>query len=791
MAPTTKKICIGIDFGTSYVSVSYVPIDPSLVADALQQSLDRSRINTLWFRQSDCIPAVLAWDDAEGKWIIGQGIQIKRYFGKIKDEYCFFLMKLGLDRRPCTQKIRDRLNWQISNLPEVARAQVKSIEALVETFLGLLYAEVKIKLDNILSHDETTIETAVSVPAAWDFGLRHKIVAIAQRAGLDNVTTPVHEPDSAALVLRYDEPRHVGGDRSFECKSQSPFVVVDMGGGTVDLVTFKSKNGSFLQSSAPTGGLHGSSWLNEYFYELFKSKLGNRYFDLLGTWIELKEQNIPPSQNPSDQDDEESIKRRAKDSLEAYVKGQFEEAKMNMDQSFEDNLKEDFEVTMPRIQVSYPHTGLHRGAFTIPKKDVIKVFSRILIPIRELTEGHLQEFEEMYGKEGATLRTLFFVGRPSSNTYLKRKLQDMFPGLRVITPAQDSAHLISKGTLMRTINRDAIKSSVMSCSIGSAWEEKYDEKIHGTEETPVKSPADGSMVVPARMKWLFRKREILEPGATRYFEGEHYIQTRDHLSALDAKNDPNVRFGADIHPIGFVRLKITKREMGQFPRKWNRGRSWYTFIYRLRITYLGPIMKYEFIIPRKGVIAPDNEEEWTNNSFSKDSALELDAFFDQKNRLSPDSQGRNQFLRSDDHDGTAEAATFNQPKKAYGRRIPGAFTAEARYNHQMQIPETAVGEEEGRPQQNQKSDPGHLQTRSQTKQSATQIQPQANDHDVSQRSSRTGVPGKTLRHPYISFASENAPANKLTKRTSAHNSSANEPLQKKGKAPDKGRVLRC
>ena len=68
--------------------------------------------------------------------------------------------------------------------------------------------------------------------------------------------------------------------------------------------------------------------------------------------------------------------------------------------------------------------------------------------------------------------------------------------------------MIAKGAIVRILRRDSVKTTIMSHSIGFAWEEQYQAGIHSDAiQDPSKvsrDPLDGEWVVQDRIKWLFK-----------------------------------------------------------------------------------------------------------------------------------------------------------------------------------------------------------------------------------------------------------------------------------------------
>lgn len=121
----------------------------------------------------------------------------------------------------------------------------------------------------------TPIDFVVTVPAIWSDLAKDKTRDACMRAlssfGEGKVVQLVSEPEAAAIYS-------LDGISTHTLKKDDTFVVVDAGGGTVDLISYtisKLEPSLELIEAAPgTGGLCGSSYLNRAFGELLEEKLG-------------------------------------------------------------------------------------------------------------------------------------------------------------------------------------------------------------------------------------------------------------------------------------------------------------------------------------------------------------------------------------------------------------------------------------------------------------------------------------------------------------------------------------
>jgi hypothetical protein len=115
-----------------------------------------------------------------------------------------------------------------------------------------------------------------AVPAMWNDGAKQTMKRCAELAGLvrgkgQTKGSPfpliiVLEPEAASIYCQ-----NVMKDLSM--KENEPYLVVDAGGGTVDLVMHEKKNGGINNISESSGGTCGGSYVDENFFKYAAAKV--------------------------------------------------------------------------------------------------------------------------------------------------------------------------------------------------------------------------------------------------------------------------------------------------------------------------------------------------------------------------------------------------------------------------------------------------------------------------------------------------------------------------------------
>lgn len=116
------------------------------------------------------------------------------------------------------------------------------------------------------------------MPAVWSPAAQAKTRACAQKAGmgLGSALHVISEPEAAAMyALDAMDPHNI--------KVRDTFVLVDAGGGTVDLISYTvttlKPSLQITEASPGSGSLCGSSFLNRIFQKFLKDR-----FESDDTW---------------------------------------------------------------------------------------------------------------------------------------------------------------------------------------------------------------------------------------------------------------------------------------------------------------------------------------------------------------------------------------------------------------------------------------------------------------------------------------------------------------------------
>jgi len=191
------------------------------------------------------------------------------------------------------------------------KARNSDKEVDIEKIIELILIEIKKKAtdqirrnsNKLNSKEELTFHWVITVPAIWDTKSKQIMINAADKAGLfakddDPSNFFALEPEAASIYY-HNSPNASNDLKDFN----EPFILCDIGGGTVDIVTqVKIKNKEeglkFKELYPPLGGDNGCNKINEFFMEkVIKELFGKDCFNntkkkvcetMYNKWIELE-----------------------------------------------------------------------------------------------------------------------------------------------------------------------------------------------------------------------------------------------------------------------------------------------------------------------------------------------------------------------------------------------------------------------------------------------------------------------------------------------------------------------
>ncbi|KAL2919377.1 hypothetical protein HK105_201021 [Polyrhizophydium stewartii] len=303
----THKFVVGIDFGTTYSGFAWASVEqPDEVRgynDWENQPSNTPYCKTItsirYRREPDGTYTPVYWG--------GELIEIKKF-------------KLWFNPETPRDGLPEDMNWMRPSIDYLRFISNQALEVLRHRFFDL---------------DKNDVLWCITVPAIWDERAKNLVRQAATLAGIVNDSNQnslciILEPEAAALYT-------LKAVSELSSKSGSTYMILDAGGGTVDLTThtitgnsgmFRSdSNGSSAQggrkglaeaprlteASRGTGALCGSTYVDKSFLKFFRAQIGTEHFNemkrkrpellaaLLQEWERAKRDFLgppPPGQEP-------------------------------------------------------------------------------------------------------------------------------------------------------------------------------------------------------------------------------------------------------------------------------------------------------------------------------------------------------------------------------------------------------------------------------------------------------------------------------------------------------------
>ncbi|KAI4154754.1 MAG: hypothetical protein LQ340_001469 [Diploschistes diacapsis] len=572
-----RKILVAVDFGTTH----------SAIAWAQASKPDIQEVITLWptlFSQghegqsSDKVPTELRYEGQDVKW----GFQIL----ESQQRHQFF--KLELDE----SKYYKASNAVVGLVDhrELPPGYDITPERVISDFLEVLRKHAEQILRNKIPTSALTnipVEYLMTVPAIWSDNAKAKTKAAAQRAGMGKVHM-VAEPEAAAVFALHSLSPH-------NLKVSDTFMLVDAGGGTVDVITYEVDqlepilNISEVTSGA--GALCGSSFINRRFQETIKDKLSN------------------------DPHWDDEILEDISEKFERVIK-----------RTFAGVGDEQFQVPVIGLEDD-AEKGIRRGKLRVTGRDVEQCFEPIVEEVIALVTQQIKAAEK-------PVSTILLVGGFGQSQYLRSKIQASVANTS--TTVMQSPHswtAVVRGALMMGLASHS-PSSPGSVRISARKARKhYGYKLHYPYNA-AKHPSDRKWWSDfdkahrvTMMKWFLHRNDVVEEQKPLrqafYLHNELDVEgledcALDIYSCADdgaataaaaggAEADPDGSGEAQgsgasppaycderVRKLATVRADLSGVPPEMIPRKRGKDGKWYLEVkLEVRITFLSAFTKYE------------------------------------------------------------------------------------------------------------------------------------------------------------------------------------------------------
>ncbi|KAI9802131.1 MAG: hypothetical protein M1833_002052 [Piccolia ochrophora] len=412
------QLIVGIDFGTTFSGVAFA------FATTTEAKED---IITEWpgagNQTKQKIPTVLYYDQYQK--VVGWGPDIAEALaptgypkpGVQKVEW--FKLQLMLSGNTYIDPI---------NLPPLPPGK-SEIDVAADYLFKLrqaMRAQLQKTLGEVFAREERNIRYFLTVPAIWNDAGKAATRAAAIQAGFlrdenDNRLTLITEPEAAAMFC--------SKTGLLNLKIRDAVLIVDCGGGTVDLIAYEVEEEqpfTVAECTAGSGDSCGSTALNRNFSNILRAK--------------IRKMKLPDG---------------SKTAGKVY-------AKCIMD--FENRIKADFRNNGQKwavdvgIEAEFPEAGIEEGYMTFTNEEILQCFEPVVNRILELVRNQIIAIQA----QNRLLQNVLVVGGFGASEYLFQQIKLHVPPQfqsKVVRP-MDSVAAIVKGAVTAGITERVITSRV-------------------------------------------------------------------------------------------------------------------------------------------------------------------------------------------------------------------------------------------------------------------------------------------------------------------------------------------
>lgn len=412
------QLIVGIDFGTTFSGVAFAfATDQEAKEDIITEWPGAGNVT------KQKIPTVLYYDQYQK--VVGWGPDIADALaptgypkpGVQKVEW--FKLQLMTDGNTYIDPI---------NLPPLPAGKTE-IDVAADYLFKLrqaMRAQLQKTLGEVFNREERNIRYFLTVPAIWNDAGKAATRQAAIQAGFlrdenDNRLTLITEPEAAAMFC--------SKAGLLNLKVHDAVLIVDCGGGTVDLIAYEVEEEvpfSVAECTAGSGDSCGSTALNRNFSNILRAK--------------IRKMKLPDG---------------SKTAGKVY-------AKCIMD--FENRIKADFRNNGQKwavdvgIEAEFPEAGIEEGYMTFTNEEILQCFEPVVNRILELVRNQIIAIQA----QNRPLQNVLVVGGFGASEYLFQQIKLHVPPQfqsKVVRP-MDSVAAIVKGAVTAGITERVVTSRV-------------------------------------------------------------------------------------------------------------------------------------------------------------------------------------------------------------------------------------------------------------------------------------------------------------------------------------------
>ncbi|KAJ4361747.1 hypothetical protein N0V83_010687 [Neocucurbitaria cava] len=409
-----------------------------------------------------------------------------------------------------------------------------------------------------------SITLVVTVPAVWSDAAKDRTLQAVRQAGFNTTCFPhlkrtilATEPEAAAI---YTIKTLRGTTQDQQLAIDDGFIICDMGGGTVDLISYRVAELQptvVEEATVGTGDQCGGSFIDRAFLRWLERRLGAEdFFKIAG----CRSEDIPRTSLAS------KLGRMVQDfNLEA--KSGFSGIESNF-----------LRLPAPLNAIEEDTArGISDGEILITPKDMIDMFEYPVRRTYELVLGQILQARQICKGE---LKYLFMVGGFSESPYMYSKVKDFAAAnsLKTVRPAYAWSAVV-RGAAAKGLEGDGrppIRNRKCRRHYGTGCTQSFIGGKHREADSFI-CPFSGTKMARKQISWHLRKGQDLSTSALPHAKmsmfstfWSHEIRTVEvSLWATDTERAPN-RQNGDVYEVAKLSVDLTNVPAHKFKSFQNK-----------------------------------------------------------------------------------------------------------------------------------------------------------------------------------------------------------------------------
>ncbi|KZT66904.1 hypothetical protein DAEQUDRAFT_758451 [Daedalea quercina L-15889] len=425
-AGTIRKLVLGIDIGTTYSGVSYCILTPGEVPKVLSVTRFPGQEGENRLRDTK-IPSILYYDGRGNVRAVGAEALV--------DDNTIMAEQEGWTLAEWF-KLRLQPDGPQANGSSLARVLAhKSIINIYADYLTYLFRCAKVFISDQpigrqVLESEANIDFVLSHPNGWGGDQQRQMRLAVIKAGLIPDTPDGHA--RVHFVTEGEASLHfciANGLTEDVLEVDNHIMIVDAGGGTVDLSTYKvlrSSSVNVVESSAPDCLLHGSKFVNDRARVFLQETLeGSRFGkdDDINEMVKYFESNTKPT--------------------------------------FRDPGKVSYIKFGGRDSTDVPH-GIKKGVLSLPGVDIERLFEPSVTAIKGAIRAQAR-------LATGRISRILLVGGFANSPYLRSRLQDFAEseGIPLFCPNSQTSKAAAEGSLWYHLDR-SVSARIAKYTFGTS-----------------------------------------------------------------------------------------------------------------------------------------------------------------------------------------------------------------------------------------------------------------------------------------------------------------------------------